>query len=72
MKGKAVSFRYVDDSTYGTHTILHSNILEAVNIGWASSIGLREGLEKTYDWIHDEIKARRTEKGLRPPSMAPS
>ncbi len=109
------SFMYVDDCTCGTHTILHSNILEAINLGseemvsinhlvsmaediagvklkrhyqldapkgvrgrnsdntlirellgWAPSISLREGLEKTYAWIYDEIKAGRTEKGRRP------
>jgi nucleoside-diphosphate-sugar epimerase len=27
-------------------------------LGWEPSISLREGLEKTYRWIYDEIKAR--------------
>jgi len=110
------SFMYVDDCTYGTHRILHSDILDAINLGsdemvsinqlvsiaediagvklnrsyrpdapqgvrgrnsdntmikerlgWAPSISLREGLEKTYAWIYDEIKAGRTGKGMRPP-----
>ncbi len=109
------SFMYVDDCTYGTHKILNSNILEAINLGsdemvsinqlvslaediggvklkrnyqldapkgvrgrnsdntlikellgWAPSISLRTGLEKTYAWIHDEIKAGKTEKSMRP------
>jgi nucleoside-diphosphate-sugar epimerase len=114
------SFMYVDDCTYGTHRILNSDILDAINLGsdemvsinrlvsiaediagvklqrnyqldapkgvrgrnsdntmikerlgWAPSISLREGLEKTYAWIYDEIKARKTGKGMRPlPSLA--
>ena len=109
------SFMYVDDCTYGTHKILNSNILEAINLGsdemvsinqlvslaediggvklkrnyqldapkgvrgrnsdntlikellgWAPSMSLRTGLEKTYAWIHDEIKAGKTEKSMRP------
>ena len=114
------SFMYVDDCTYGTHRILNSDILDAINLGsdemvsinqlvsiaediagvklqrnyqldapkgvrgrnsdntmikerlgWAPSISLREGLEKTYAWIYDEIKAGKTEKGMRPlPSLA--
>jgi GDP-D-mannose 3', 5'-epimerase len=113
------SFMYVDDCTYGTHTILNSNILDAINLGsdemvsinqlvsiaediagvklkrhyqldapkgvrgrnsdntlirellgWAPSISLREGLEKTYAWIHDEIKTGKTGKGMRPLAMA--
>ena len=35
-------------------------------LGWAPSISLREGLEKTYAWIYDEIKAGKTGKGMRP------
>ena len=109
------SFMYVDDCTYGTHRILNSNIMDAINLGsdemvsinqlvsiaediggvklkrnyqldapkgvrgrnsdntlikellgWAPSISLRTGLEKTYAWIHDEIKAGKTEKSMRP------
>jgi GDP-D-mannose 3', 5'-epimerase len=27
-------------------------------LGWAPSIKLREGMEKTYSWIYDQVKAR--------------
>ena len=27
-------------------------------LGWEPSISLRDGLDKTYRWIYDEIKAR--------------
>src|SRR6516225_3923876 len=28
-------------------------------LGWAPSTRLRDGLEKTYEWIHDQIEAKR-------------
>jgi nucleoside-diphosphate-sugar epimerase len=31
----------------------NTRILE--RLGWAPSISLRDGLEKTYRWIHDEM-----------------
>jgi nucleoside-diphosphate-sugar epimerase len=27
-------------------------------LGWAPSIKLRDGMEKTYCWIYDQVKAR--------------
>jgi nucleoside-diphosphate-sugar epimerase len=27
-------------------------------LGWAPSINLRDGMEKTYSWIYDQVKAR--------------
>ena len=109
------SFMYVDDCTFGTHKLLNSHVLEAINIGsdemvsinqlvsiaediagvtlkrnyqldapkgvrgrnsdntmikellgWAPAISLREGLEKTYAWIFDEIKQGKSEKSMRP------
>jgi len=29
-------------------------------LNWEPSISLREGLEKTYRWIHDQYVARET------------
>ncbi len=98
------SFMYIDDCVKGTQSIMHSNILEPINLGsdelvtinglvdiaeniagiklrrkynlnapkgvngrnsdntrirkylgWAPSIRLREGLEKTYAWIYDQV-----------------
>lgn len=109
------SFMYVDDCTFGTHKLLNSLVLDAINIGsdemvsinqlvsiaediagvtlkrnyqldapkgvrgrnsdntlikerlgWAPAISLREGLEKTYAWIFDEIKQGKSEKSMRP------
>jgi GDP-D-mannose 3',5'-epimerase len=99
------SFTYIDDCLEGTQRLLHSDVIEALNVGsdqmvsinelvdivekiaglkvrrkynldapkgvrgrnsnndriqellgWAPSIRLEDGIEKTYAWIHDEIK----------------
>jgi GDP-D-mannose 3',5'-epimerase len=34
--------------------------LFAKYVGWEPNIKLRDGMEKTYRWIFDEIKAGRT------------
>ena len=101
------SFMYIDDCLVGTQKLMHSNVVEPLNIGsdemvsinqlvdvveeiagvklkrhykldapkgvrgrnsdndlikaklgWAPSISLRSGLEKTYRWIYDQAKAR--------------
>lgn len=98
------SFMYIDDCLKGTETIMHSEIIEPINLGsnevvtinglvdivediagiklkrnynlkapkgvngrnsdntlikrylnWEPSIRLRDGLEKTYKWIYDQI-----------------
>ena len=98
------SFMYIDDCLYGTHTLMHSDVREPINIGsdelvtinqlidiveaiagkkfrrqynlnapkgvrgrcsdntlikqrlgWAPSVRLRDGMENTYRWIHDEM-----------------
>ncbi len=102
------SFQYIDDCVKGTQMILHSDILEPINLGsdelvtinglvdiveeiagirlkrcynlnapkgvngrnsdntrirallgWAPSIRLRDGLEKTYAWIYDQVAAAK-------------
>jgi nucleoside-diphosphate-sugar epimerase len=102
------SFMYIDDCLKGTQAILHSDILEPINLGsdelvsinglvdivegiagiklkrkynlnapkgvngrnsdntrikallgWAPGTKLREGLEKTYTWIYDQVESRR-------------
>ncbi len=98
------SFMYIDDCTYGTRRIMHSDVTEPLNLGsdegvsinqlvdivediagvklnrrykldapkgvngrnsdntkikqllgWAPSVRLRDGLEKTYAWVYDQI-----------------
>jgi GDP-D-mannose 3',5'-epimerase len=103
------SFMYIDDCLIGTQKILHSDVVEPLNLGsdeivtinglvdivediagvklkrrydlsapkgvngrnsdntligkrlgWAPSIRLRDGMERTYAWIHDEfVKGQR-------------
>ncbi len=102
------SFMYIDDCLHGTQRIMHSGILDPINLGsselvtinqlvdiveeiagiklkrrydpaapkgvngrnsdntliqkllgWEPSIPLRVGMEKTYQWIHDEMAAGR-------------
>jgi len=102
------SFMYIDDCLKGTTNIMHSDILEPINLGsdelvtinglvdiveeiagiklkrrynlnapkgvngrnsdntrirqllgWAPSIRLRDGLEKTYAWIYDQVESKR-------------
>ena len=33
------------------------NTLIKQKLGWAPSIRLRDGMEKTYRWIHDQMAA---------------
>jgi GDP-D-mannose 3',5'-epimerase len=40
------------------------NTLIRKKLGWAPSIALQDGLEKTYAWIFDEIKSGRSEKSV--------
>ncbi len=102
------SFQYIDDCVKGTQMILHSDILEPINLGsdelvtinglvdiveeiagvrlkrrynlnapkgvngrnsdntriralldWAPNTRLRDGLEKTYAWVYDQVVAAR-------------
>jgi nucleoside-diphosphate-sugar epimerase len=101
------SFMYIDDCLRGTQMIMHSEVVDAINLGsselvtinqladiieeiggvklarryqldapkgvngrnsdntqiqkelgWEPGIRLKEGLERTYAWIHDEYKAK--------------
>src|SRR5216684_5405325 len=59
------SFMYIDDCLKGTQAIMSSDILEPINLGsnalikqylgWEPSVRLRDGLEKTYRWIYDQM-----------------
>jgi len=43
------------DAPLGVRGRSSDNALIEQELGWSPSIGLREGLEKTYAWIHDQI-----------------
>lgn len=115
------SFMFIDDCIKGTQAILHSDILEPINLGsdefvtinglvdiveaiagvklkraynpsapkgvngrnsdntrikkllgWAPSITLRQGLEKTYAWIYDQYVSRRPRPRFDAPQPCPA
>ncbi len=53
--------RYKLDAPKGVRGRNSDNTLIKARLGWAPSITLQEGLEKTYRWIHDQM----TESGRR-------
>ena len=50
---------YQLDAPKGVNGRNSDNTLIRERLGWAPSIGLRDGLEKTYAWIHDQYAAAR-------------
>ncbi len=53
---------YKLDAPKGVNGRNSDNDLIKKYFGWAPSVKLRDGLEKTYAWIHDEIKAGHWKK----------
>jgi len=49
--------RYKLDAPQGVRGRNSDNTLILEQLGWEPSISLRDGLEKTYRWIHDEMVA---------------
>ena len=39
------------------------NTLVKARLGWSPTVSLREGMEKTFLWIFDEVKRSRTKRG---------
>jgi GDP-D-mannose 3', 5'-epimerase len=63
--------RYYDpDAPIGVAGRNSDNTRLRAAFGWEPSLPLREGLERTYKWIHDEY-ARRYGGGLGPRAAAP-
>ncbi len=52
--------RYKLDAPKGVRGRNSDNTLIQSELGWAPSIRLEDGLEKTYRWIHDEITRERS------------
>ena len=50
--------KYKLDAPQGVRGRNSDNTLILERLGWEPSISLRDGLEKTYAWIHDDILAR--------------
>jgi nucleoside-diphosphate-sugar epimerase len=55
--GKKVKRRYKLDAPKGVRGRCSENTLIKQTLGWAPSVRLRDGLEKTYRWIHQEMTA---------------
>jgi GDP-D-mannose 3', 5'-epimerase len=51
--------RYKLDAPQGVRGRNSDNALIRKVLGWAPAIPLEEGLEKTYQWIYDRMKAGR-------------
>jgi nucleoside-diphosphate-sugar epimerase len=49
--------RYDLDAPKGVRGRNSDNTLISELLGWAPSITLQEGLEKTYAWIYDQVAA---------------
>jgi GDP-D-mannose 3',5'-epimerase len=50
---------YVLDAPLGVRGRSSDNTLVQQRLGWAPSISLRDGMEKTYRWIFDEVHGAR-------------
>src|SRR5437773_6307093 len=57
--GVKVKRRYKLDAPKGVNGRNSDNTLIKKYLDWAPSIRLRDGLEKTYAWIHDQIMNNR-------------
>lgn len=53
--GVKLKRRYKLDAPKGVRGRNSDNTLIKARLGWAPSIGLQDGLEKTYRWIHDQM-----------------
>src|SRR5262249_30101285 len=55
--GHKVERRYKLDAPKGVRGRCSDNQLITATLGWAPSIRLRDGMERTYRWIHDQMTA---------------
>src|SRR3954471_16711330 len=53
--GVTLKRRYKLDAPKGVRGRCSENTLIKQKLGWAPSIRLRDGLEKTYRWVHDQM-----------------
>ena len=56
--GITLKRNYKLDAPQGVRGRNSDNTMIREVLGWAPSISLAEGLEKTYAWIYDQVKAR--------------
>jgi GDP-D-mannose 3',5'-epimerase len=60
--GVKLKRRYKLDAPKGVRGRNSDNTLIKARLGWAPGISLRDGMEKTYRWIHDEMKSGSRER----------
>jgi nucleoside-diphosphate-sugar epimerase len=68
--GIALERRYLPDAPTGAADLGCDGADLLENLGWEPGVPLREGLEKTYKWVHDEY-LRRWGGRLGPREAAP-
>ncbi|HVB15966.1 MAG TPA: NAD-dependent epimerase/dehydratase family protein [Stellaceae bacterium] len=56
--GVKLKRRYQLDAPKGVRGRNSDNTLIRDVLGWAPSISLRDGMERTYRWVYDQVKAR--------------
>lgn len=56
--GVKLKRRYQLDAPNGVRGRNSDNTLIRDVLGWAPSISLRDGMEQTYRWVYDQVKAR--------------
>ena len=58
ISGTVVTRHYKLDAPQGVRGRNSDNTLYRATYGWEPSVSLREGLEKTYAWIYNQVKAQ--------------
>jgi nucleoside-diphosphate-sugar epimerase len=65
--------RYDLGAPKGVNGRSSDNTLIQARLGWAPQIRLRDGLERTYRWIYDEmVSGARVDDGAAPPASMPA
>jgi nucleoside-diphosphate-sugar epimerase len=62
--GVSLRRRYNTDAPKGVNGRNSDNALIVQALGWAPSVPLRVGMERTYRWIFDEIASGRSERAI--------
>jgi GDP-D-mannose 3',5'-epimerase len=62
--GVEVARRYNVDAPKGVNGRNSDNTLIQQRLGWEPRVSLREGMEKTFAWIYDEIKSGRSKDAV--------
>jgi nucleoside-diphosphate-sugar epimerase len=63
--------RYDPKAPKGVNGRNSDNTLIRQCLGWAPGIPLREGLEKTYRWIYDQIAGVQRDRAAKEPALVP-